>query len=93
MNNKKPSIELTADETLCVLAAVCQGIGNFTREGQELDREDRESLLQLRSAAMKLAQAAGMTMQELHQFAAYAAGKPAEGVVRVIEEELRKEGR
>lgn len=88
----KPTIEFTPDETMCVLSAVVQGIGNFA-SGGELDQEDRESLMQLRSAAMKLAQAVGMTMDELHQFAAYAAGKPAEGVVQVIQEEMRKAGR
>lgn len=81
------TLVLTDDEGLCVLAAVVQGIANFTTTG-ELDAEDRESLMQLRSAALKMAQAMGMTIDELHQFAAYAAGRPAEGVVKVIAEEL-----
>jgi hypothetical protein len=87
----KSSIELTSDETMCVLAAVVQGIANFT-SAKGLDREDRESLMQLRSAALKLAQAVGMTIEELHAFAAYAAGKPAESVVKVIEEEMARAG-
>jgi hypothetical protein len=87
-----PDLQLTSDEMMCVLASVVQGIANFTSAGT-LDADDRESLMQLRSAALKMAQAVGMTIEELHAFAAYAAGKPAEGVVKVIEEELSRSAR
>lgn len=93
MNKEKPSIELTVDEALCTLSAVVQAIGNFNMGAESLDRDDRESLMQLRSAAMKLAQICGMSIDELYQFAAYAAGRPATGVVAVIQEELKRAGK
>jgi len=88
---KQPRLRLTDGEALCLLGCAVQGIAHYGNPDQ-LDDEDRQSLLELRSAAMKLAQLVGMTMTELHQFAAHAAGCPPEGIVKVIDQELRARG-
>ena len=78
-------IQLTEDEILCVLSACVVGLAN---PGTLVDDEDRTNARQLRDATVKLAKAVGMDLQALSEFAAYAAGKPAEGVVKAMEERM-----
>jgi hypothetical protein len=78
-------IALTENEALCLLAAACCGLA---RPGPgPMETEDVESMHELKSAAMKLAQSVGMTMEELHAFAAAAAGKPDPAVVALFQEQ------
>lgn len=79
-------IQLDADETLSVLAACVSVLAN---PGDLIDDEDKTNVRHLRDATVKIAKSCGMDLQTLSEFAAFAAGKPAAGVVRLLEERNR----
>jgi len=76
--------QFTENELLCLLAAAMQAIATSEPPGE---REDQESLLELRSAAQKIRRMVQMDDKTFFEFCAFAAGKPPEGIVKMFAEE------
>lgn len=81
-------LQFSEDEVLVLLAAGLQTLANPGNLAM-FDDEDKTSVRQLRDACVKLAEMVGMDKDTLAQFAAYAAGKPPEGIVAILEREVR----
>ena len=67
---------LSQDEGLAVLAACVQTLASAGLIAHVMDGEDKKAVEDLRSGTAKLAQQMGMSLNDLANFAAMAAGEP-----------------
>lgn len=78
---------LTTGEALCVLAACVQALSNAVGPG--MDSDDKQNVMELQSATVKIAKGCGMGLDDLSHFAAMAAGSPTAEVVEFFQERLK----